>query len=454
MTDDASDDVGADVGLLSPIWAGTPVALTTSDRSIVGAMLDVELALVAAIAPVPVVEIVRSVRQGTRFDVADIAVRARGGGNPVIPLVADLRAAVAAVDADAAGWVHRGATSQDILDTALILMTRRALELVLADAQAVARSLAALADRHRATLMVARTLTQHSVPTTFGLTVAGWLHGVVRAARRLVEARGQLPLQWGGAGGTLASYADDGLSIGTAMAHRLDLVAPIIPWQVHRAPITEIGDAITQLTDALGKIAVDVLLLSRPEIAELREPAAVGRGVSSAMPQKQNPVLSMLINTAARRSPSLAAELHRSAVAVNERPDGAWHVEWPTLRELLRLAGGATGLAAELVGGLLVREAAMLANLKLSGPLIVSERLMLEFGPLIGRTKLQQLISVAVGDATVDLAVSLRAEPGLAGISDERLARLLEPANYLGVADELVTRVLDDLAENGLGVQQ
>ncbi len=460
MDDGSLDRTGADVGLLSPFWAGTPVARVTSDQAVLDALIEVELALLDTyvdlrLAPATVAATIHSIARSNNFDTPGLAVRARGGGNPVIPLVDDLRAAVAAVDAEAAGWVHRGATSQDILDTALMLTARRALAIVLDDAQTTILALASLADRHRKTLMVARTLTQHSVPTSFGLKAAGWLHGVVRAGRRLEAARAELCVQWGGAGGTLASFSlagseRTGIELQKAMAEKLNLKAPLVPWHTQRACITEVADAATQLSDALGKIATDVLALVRPEIAELKEPQATGRGGSSAMPQKRNPVLSVLINGATHRVPSFAADLHRSAQGVDERPDGAWHGEWSAFRELLRLVGGAANLTAQLIPGLIVNTDAMLANLRRDGPLIVSERLMLEFGSLVGKEKLYEMVTAAVRDSTVDLAATLRAEPSLAMVSDERLDASLDPANYLGAADDLITRVLDDLAARGL----
>lgn len=460
MDDGSLDHTSADVGLLSPFWVGTPVARATSDQALLDALIEVELALVDAyvglqLAPATAAATIRSVARSHDFDTPCLAVRARDGGNPVIPLVADLRAAVAAVDAEAAGWVHRGATSQDILDTALMLTARRALAIVLDDAHTTITALAALANRHRETLMAARTLTQHSVPTSFGLKAVGWLHGIVRATRRLDATRAQLCVQWGGAGGTLASFAllgpqRTGIELQQAIAAQLNLKVPLVPWHTQRAFITEVADAATQLSDALGKIATDVLVLVRPEIGELKEPHAAGRGVSSAMPQKQNPVLSVLINGATHRAPSFAADLHRSANAVDERPDGAWHGEWSAFRELLRLVGGAAHLATQLIPGLIVNTDAMLANVRRDGPLIVSERLMLEFGPLVGKKKLHEMVTASVRDSTVDLAATLRAEPSLAMISDERLAASLDPANYLGAADDLITRVLDDLAAQGL----
>lgn len=446
-----SGEAVGDFGLLSPQWAGSPVAEATSDAAVLRAMLEVEVALVHAWvtlghAPDGSDAAVQSAIDATHFDVVALAADARGGGNPVIPLVSQLRAAVAARDDDAAAWVHRGATSQDVLDTALMLVARRALRGIVADLASVRDSLAGLAEAHRGTLMVSRTLTQHGVPSTFGLKAAGWLAGVDRAAVRVHESAARLPAQWGGAGGTLASFAvigpvGTGLELGSLIADRLEL-ADSTPWQTQRAPVVELGASLAQVAGALAKIAVDVLALARPEIGELGEPRASGRGGSSAMPQKQNPVLSVLISASGQRAPLLAAELQRSAVAVDERPDGAWHAEWSPLRELLRLVGGAAELAAELTAGLAVHPAAMLRNLGLSGPLVVSERLMLELAPLVGRDRLQELVSSVVADSSLSLRALLRAEPSLQQISDARLSEILDPAEYLGDSRLIIDSIL------------
>ncbi|AWB88833.1 lyase family protein [Salinibacterium hongtaonis] len=442
----------ADVGLLSPQWAGTPVAAATSDAAIVAAMLDVEVALAYAwqelgFAPDGTGALIARVVDSLDIDVASLAARSRSGGNPIIPLVKDLRAAVAAEDAAAAVWVHRGATSQDIHDSALMLVAQRALVAARSDLASVVDSLSSLADSHRATLMVSRTLTQHGVPSTFGLKAAGWLAGVAHASVALDRAVAELPLQWGGAGGTLASYSvigetGTGLAVSDAVADRLGL-ARSIPWQTQRSAVVQLASALAQVGGALGKIAVDVLVMVRPEFGELGEPSAAGRGGSSAMPQKQNPVLSVLIHSAARQAPGLAAEVQRSALAVDERPDGAWHAEWQAIRELLRLVGGAAGLAAELTSGLSVFPTAMLRNLGMSGSLVVSERLMLEYGPLVGRDRLQELVTAQAVDPTVDLGALLRAEPSLANVSDQSLADSLDPAQYVGDNDLIIDRAIE-----------
>ena len=298
-----------------------------------------------------------------RYDVADVAVRAQGGANPVIPLLADLRSQVAALDTAGIGAgtaVHTSLTSQDVLDSALMLLCRGAVRGLLAELTATTAALAALAEQHTDTLCVGRSLTQHSLPFSFGLKAAQWFHGLAAAARRL-EAL-EFPVQTGGAAGTLAAgtvlTSGSGLSpldLSDRLAAELGLAAVPAPWHTNRLAVTSLGDALAAVTDAAGKIAADVLFLSRPEVAELAEPRAAGRGGSSAMPQKQNPVLSVLVRSAALQAPGHAAQLHLAAANFNdERPDGAWHSEWPALRQLLRLGLGAAVQLRELAEGLQV----------------------------------------------------------------------------------------------------
>ena len=444
-SDSSGPDPCADLGLLSPVWAGTPVAVETGDVAVLRAILDAEVGLAAAQArsgllPEAAAAVIRNVAADIVIDTAQAARRSRSDGNPIIPLLAELRAAVASVDPGTAGLVHLGATSQDILDTALMLVAQRSIRILSADLDTAVSALAGLADRHRTTVMAGRTLTQHSVPTTFGLKAAGWLVGVVDASRVLTIIAAALPAQLGGAAGTLASFRELApsreLEIVDAFAAELGLRAPTLPWHTHRAPITRLGDALAGVCDALGKVAADISLLSRTEIAELHE---ANGGGSSAMPQKQNPVLSVLMQAAARKSPGLAAELHRSALAVDERPDGAWHVEWQTLRELLRLAGGAASLAVGLLPGLRIDRERMRTNLAITGPLIVGERIMLVVGPILGKDHVRQLV-VQAADDSQSLHESLRSE--LTGWSDERINELLDPLNYLGANEDLIDRAL------------
>jgi 3-carboxy-cis,cis-muconate cycloisomerase len=302
---------------------------------------------------------------------------------------------------------------------------------------------------------VGRSLTQHSLPFTFGLKAAQWFHGLAAAARRL-EAL-ELPVQTGGAAGTLAAAtvltagsASDPFGLSDALAAQLGLASTPAPWHTNRLAVTSLGDALAAVTDALGKIAADVLFLSRPEVAELAEPRAPGRGVSSAMPQKQNPVLSVLVRSAALRAPALAAQLHLAAANFNdERPDGAWHTEWPALRELLGLALGAAGHLRELAEGLQVFPAGMRRNLDLSGPLLLSEGVSAAVAPLLGDDGKQQL--QAVVDRTLQAPDAKQAETYrrlLRGavpadrLSDDKLGELLDPASYLGQAAGISRRIL------------
>jgi len=439
---DSQGDV-FDVGLLSPVSVNEEQLV--GDARIAAAMVEVEVALArasarAGIAPESAAAAISSALDGWQPDVAELARLAVAGGNPVIPLVAVLRGRVATVDPDAAVWVHRGATSQDIVDTALMLVATRALARIDAALDAAADGLVQLTERHRATPMAARTLTQQSTPTSFGLVAAGWLLGVSHARARLPRS---LPVQLGGASGTLASFVELGdvasaMALPALLADELNLAAPSIPWHTRRGPVTELGDALTTVLDSLGVIATDVATMSRTEIGELSEPGGHGVGGSSAMPQKQNPVRSVLIRSAAQRAPALAAELHRSsATAGDQRPDGAWHAEWPTVRELLRLALGASALARELLTGLQVDADRMRENLERTGPLILSERLALALGPRIGAARVQEYIDRGTrGENLVALlATEVAADPSLADVD---LAELLDPTRYLGAADALI----------------
>ena len=449
MTSDdlTADDLpaSADVGLLSPAWAGTPVADATGDLAFLRAMLDAEVALAAAhselgVVPDAAAQLIGDVAGSARFDPVALAVRARAGGNPVIPLVGDLKAAVAEADADAARFVHLGATSQDVLDTALILVAQRGIRIVIDDLETAVSALADLADAHRGTPMAARTLTQHSVPTTFGLKAAGWLVMVSDAAGLLSAVADALPAQLGGAAGTLASFRELApgreLELVERYAARLGLQSPPLPWHTARTPILRLADALSGAGVAIGRIAANVALLSRTEIGELREETGGG---SSAMPQKQNPARSVLINSVARAIPGRAAELHSSAIAVDERPDGAWHAEWQALRDLLRLVGGAASLAAELLPGLKVDADRMRANLELTGPLIVSERLNLVLGPILGADRVKSMVTASLDDPST-LADRILAE--LPDWGDDRIRDLLDPLGYLGASDALIDAAL------------
>ena len=480
----------ADVGLLAPVWAAPDLAGPTGDAAIAAAMLELEAAwaealesagLAGAGAGGAVRTAAKSLHDGQHgaqhnpepapaHDAGLVAFAARlaaagqAGGNPVIPLVTELRAAVAGNDAHVsappsghAGAVHRGLTSQDVLDSALMLVARRAVAGLLADLGAAAHALADLAARHRTTAQVARTIGQHSLPSSFGLKAANWLQGVAHAQDGLEALR--FPVQCGGAAGTNASLVALGAepaALCADWAHRAGLHPAVAPWQSFRGPITDLGRALAAACTAAGHVANDVMLLSRPEIGELGEPLAAGRGVSSAMPQKQNPALSALIRSAALQAPAHAMQLElAAALSEDERTGGAWHTEWPALRALLRLAAGAVSALRELAEGLRVFPERMRTNLELSGPLLVSERIMLELAPLAegGREAVQGAVDAALAAgadgragaperAAGVLREALRAVVPREQASDARLDSILDPAAYQGDAAGIVDRIL------------
>lgn len=449
-----------DAGLLAPTWAGTPVEALVDDRAWLRAMLAVEAALARAqaslgLVPADAARVITKAALADDLDVVDLARKARGGANPVVAFVSAFTAVVAEHDPVAAEYVHRGSTSQDILDSAAMLITAKVLAAVAADLDRVAGALAALARRHRDTPMAGRTLTQQAVPITFGLKAATWLQ-LVRDAQDRVRALLEhgLPAELGGAAGTLAAYqeygeidAADGWPDGaTALiapfARELGLAEPVLPWHTVRTPIADTGAVLAFVTGALGKFALDVQTLSRTEIGEVLEPADTGRGESSAMPQKRNPVLATLIVTAARQVPAHALVLAQSMLAEDERPAGAWHAEWQPLREALRLTGGAAHTAAELAEGLIVLPEKMAANLALTGGAIVSERLNVALAPRLGKATAKKLLATVTRQAAEtgrDFADVLA--EALPDFTD--LDALLDPAGYTGAAAALVDRALN-----------
>ncbi|MCM8550553.1 3-carboxy-cis,cis-muconate cycloisomerase [Streptomyces sp. STCH 565 A] len=444
--DSCADDDGT--SLLAPGWAGSPVASATGDRAYLRALLDAEAALTRAqaavgAAPAEAADAVSGAADPAAFDARSLAERARAGGNPVIPLVADL---TAAVGEPYGPYVHRGATSQDVLDTATTLVAARALDLLLPDLTRTERALARLAAEHRDTPMAGRTLTQHAVPTTFGLKAAGWRTLVLDARDRITAVRDTLPVQLGGAAGTLAAFgaygATDPVGLTAAYARELGLRAPLLPWHTLRTPVADLAGCLAFAAGALGKIAADVLTLARTEIGEVAEGSGGG---SSAMPHKANPVRSTLIAAAARRAPQLAATLYGSLVAEDERPAGAWHAEWESLRDLLRLTGGAARDAAGLTERLRVRPDVMRAHLGLTHGLIVSERLSAELAPVLGRARAKELLTELARRAYREdrpLGELLADVPELRD-SGLDLAALTDPARYTGCAGALTDRALE-----------
>ncbi|MER5262741.1 3-carboxy-cis,cis-muconate cycloisomerase [Actinosynnema sp. NPDC002837] len=443
----------ADSGLLSPGWAGTGIDDLLDDRAWLTAMIRVEESLARAQARVGMVPpATASALVGVdadAFDWADLGAKVRETGNPTVGFVAQLTDIVGRIDPEAADFVHRGSTSQDILDTATMLICHEVLGRVLGDLRRTADALAGLAREHRETPMAGRTLTQHAVPITFGLKAAGWLNAVLDVVDRLDHLRSHgLPVSLGGAAGTLAAYQEfteaDSLDLVEHLATDLGLTAPLIPWHGARLPVVDVANALSLVTGTLGKLAADVEVLTRTEIGELAEPAAPGRGASSAMPQKRNPVYATAILTAARQVPALVSVLHQCMVVPDERSAGGWHAEWQPLREALRLAAGAARNASDLASGLTVFPDRMRENLALTGGAIVSERLSAALTPLLGRVAAKKImtdVTATTGDTAEVLVRQLHAQ----GHSSDpaRWRALCDPTGYLGASSRLVDRVLD-----------
>lgn len=438
---------------------GSPAVLAAfADTATVGRMLEVEAALARAqartgVIPAEAAARIAAVCAGAPAEVIDLdalAAAAVAAGNLAIPFVRQLTARVAALDEPASRYVHWGATSQDIIDTAMALQLRQALLAIEAELLALGDACAAHAQAHRATPMVARTWLQHALPMSFGLKAAGWLDALRRDLLRLERARAQAAaLQFGGAAGTLASLGEAAPAVAQAFAAELELALPALPWHAHRDRFVEVAAALGMLTGTLGKMARDISLLMQTEVAEVAEPAGPGRGGSSTMPHKRNPVGCAAVLTAAVRVPPLVATLMAGMVQEHERALGGWQAEWDTLPQIAALAAGALRQMREVVAGLQVDAARMRANLDLTHGLILGEAAMLELGGRIGRLPAHHLVEAASRRAVAEgltlreaLARTLadRADtpdapdaPDTAPLLDaEALDRLSDPANYAG----------------------
>src|SRR3954470_10398786 len=438
----------SDATLLGPLFGTLEALAAFGDAARLQGMLDFEAGLARAQARLGVIPaaaapaIAARARAGL-FDAAEIGRAAAKAGNPAIPLVKRLTALVAEQDEAAARFVHWGATSQDAMDTGLVLQLRAFLGPLEADLGRLAAGLARLAGKHRDTAMVGRTWLQQALPTTFGLKAAGWLDAVGRHRRRLAEVR---PRQLGGAAGTLASLGGRGLEVADALAGELGLAAPALPWHGARDRVAELAAWLGLLVGTLGKVARDWSLMMQTEVGEVLEPAGEGRGGSSTMPHKRNPVAAAAVLAAAVRAPGLVATMLSAMVQEHERGLGGWHAEWETLPELAVLAAGALRQAAETVEGLEVDRGRMRANLGLTRGLVMAEAVQMALGAKLGRQQAHGLVERASKRAVAEgreLGAVL-AEDGTvaAALAPGELDRLLDPSTYLGVAGAFVDRAL------------
>jgi 3-carboxy-cis,cis-muconate cycloisomerase len=437
--------------LFAGLFAYGAAAASVSDRALADAMVQVETALLGALADLGLApagaarELEEAVDSG-RLDL-DLDELGRGTGQQGTPIPALLKAMRRQLPESASAHLHKGATSQDVIDTAIMLVSRRALDAILVDLSSAADASAELVARQRAAIVPGRTLLQQALPVTFGLKAANWLSGIdgCVAELRAVRER-ELAVQFGGAVGTLANLGDRGLDVAARLAERLGLAAPALPWHTIRLRPARIASALGSTLGLLGKIGRDVVLLAQSEVSEVSEGGGEGRGGSSTMPHKRNPVGAVGLIACAQRGPGLVGTMLAAMVSEHERGAGAWQSEWDTLLELLRLTGSSAAIARELLAGLEVDPEKMSADMDLTGGLVMSESVAAALASSLGRAKAQDLVeraarrSVDSGRGFRDVLLEL---PEVSdGLGADGLDEALDPAGYLGVTAELIDRAL------------
>jgi 3-carboxy-cis,cis-muconate cycloisomerase len=436
------------MGLFDGVLARGGARAAVADQAWLAAMLEVEAALARALARAGVISAddASAIEQATRvveIDINALGAEAAATGNPVVPLVETLRAAVVG---PAAGQVHRGATSQDVLDTAAMLVAGRAIAVILEDLAAAADAAATLARAHRDTVMAGRTLLQQAAPVTFGLKAATWTTGLDQAAERLAEVRRtRLAVQFGGAVGTLASLGDDGLAVLSFLAEDLGLAEPLLPWHTERTRIADTAGALGSAAGSLATVALDIVLLAQTEVGEALDTSA-GRGGSSTLPNKHNPIAAISALACARQAPGLVATLLASMAQEHERAAGAWHAEWRPFRDLLVTVGSAAAWTRDGLEHLAVDPSRMRANAVMTGGLLLTESVATALAPAMGGPAARKVVARAAAAATANgrqLLDVLAADAEVTDVLDpSALARLLEPEAYLGSAHSFVDRAL------------
>lgn len=422
------------------------------DQGRVQGMLDFEAALARAEArvgliPATAVGPIEAACAAEHFDFPALAQAITVAGNSAIPLVKALGKRVASESAEAERYVHLGATSQDVMDTGLVLQLRAAIELLEQDLQRLADGLAQQAERHGETPMAGRTWLQHATPVTLGMKLAGMLGAITRHRQRLLELKPRLLcLQFGGASGSLAALGEQAWPVSEALADELKLSLPDQPWHTQRDRLVEFASWLGMLAGSLGKLGRDLSLLMQTEAGELFEPAAPGKGGSSTMPHKRNPVSAAVLIAAATRAPGLVSTMLSAMPQEHERSLGLWHAEWECLPELCCLVSGALQQALPVVPGLEVQAARMRENLDLTQGLVLAEAVSIALAQRIGRDAAHHLLEHCCREAVaqgVHLRAVLGANPEVtAQLSAAELDRLLDPAFYLGQARRWVERAL------------
>jgi len=422
-----------------------------SERAFVDAMVEFEVALLRALAVLELAPVAAADELSAAFTARtlelDLGELGRATGEQGTPVPGLLRALRRQLSDTAAAYLHTGATSQDVIDTAMMLVTRRALDHALADLSAAADACASLVERFRTATEPGRTLLQQALPVTFGLKAATWLTGLDGAVAQLRGVRDrELALQFGGAVGTLASLGDRGLDVAAELGDQLGLAVPDLPWHTIRLRPARIACALGTALGVTGKIGRDVVLLAQTEVAEVAEGGGEGRGGSSTLPHKRNPVGAVGLVACAQRGPGLVATMLSAMGQEHERGAGAWQAEWETLLELLRLTGSSAAIVRDLLSGLEVDLEKMRADMDLTRGLVMSESVAAALAPAIGRADAQSLVEQAARRA-VDSGrgfrdVLLELPEVRDGLGAGALDGALDPAGYVGVADALIDRAL------------
>jgi 3-carboxy-cis,cis-muconate cycloisomerase len=441
--------------LLAPMLSSAAMRAACDDVAALQNMLDFEAALAraeAAIGVIPNAAVgpITKACEAESFDLAALADAATRSGNLAIPLVKALTANVAKADAEAARYVHWGATSQDVIDTGAMLGLRAGIDVLLADIDRALDGFAALARRHRDTAVVARTWLQHALPMPFGLKLAEYAAALHRSRARLKRLRSEtLTLQFGGAAGTLAALGDKGWQVAERLADELKLPLPEAPWHTHRDRIAEAASVLAILAGTCGKIARDVSLMMQTDVGEAFEPSGEGRGGSSTMPHKRNPVAAASALAAATMAPNLAATIFAAQVQDHERSAGPWHAEWPTLPTLLLITSGGLAAIVDIAQGLEVDAARMRQNLDATDGLIMAEAVAMRLAEKIGKSDAHHLVEAASKTAVKDkkhLRDVLSAEAKVtAQLGPDEIAKLFEPMAYQGASQALIDRLLASL---------
>src|SRR4051794_1656558 len=438
--------------LLAPMLSSAAMRAVCDDAACLQNMLNFEAALARAEAATGVIPqsaagTIAAACRAESFDLAALADASTRSGNLAIPLVKALTSNVAQQNADAARYVHWGATSQDVIDTATMLTLRAAIEILLGDIDRAVAGFAKLARQHRDTAVVARTWLQHALPMPFGLKLAEYAAALHRSRKRLQRLRTEtLALQFGGAAGTLAALGDKGLVVAEQLAKELQLPLPDAPWHTHRDRIAEVASVLAILSGSCGKIARDVSLMMQTDVGEAFEPSGEGRGGSSTMPHKRNPVASASALGAATMAPNLAATIFAAQIQDHERSAGPWHAEWPTLPTLLLVTSGALAAVVDIAEGLEVDAVRMRANLDMTHGLIMAEAVTFALAETIGKSAAHHLVEAASKKAIAEkkhLRDVLTADPKItAHLSAEHLTELFEPMAYQGASQALIDRLL------------